>query len=78
MTDPLFGSIWGSQNTIHIRDDRNASSEDPRITVAIDEVAGVDLNLVQLSKLIATLKQAHDSMTARKEQAFLNRTLPLF
>lgn len=77
MTDPLYGSIWGSQGIIHIRDDCSASPEDPHINVELVG-AGVDLNLVQLSKLIATLKQAQDSMTARKEQAFMNRTLPLF
>lgn len=77
MTDPLYGSIWGSQGIIHIRDDCNASPEDPRINVELVG-AGADLNLVQLTKLIATLKQAQDSMTARKEQAFMNRTMPLF
>jgi hypothetical protein len=77
MTDPLFGSIWGSQGIIHIRDDRNASPEDPRINVELEGPVA-DLNLVQLSRLIATLKQAQDTMTARKEKALLNSTLPLF
>jgi hypothetical protein len=77
MTDPLFGSITGSQSTIHIRDDREASPEDPLVKLEL-AAPGVALNLAQLAKLIATLKQAQDSMIARKEQAFLNRTLPLF
>jgi hypothetical protein len=77
MTDPLFGSICGSQSTIHVRDDRRASPEDPRVYLEMSD-RNVGLNLIQLTKLITTLKQAQDSMVARKEQAVCNRTLPLF
>jgi hypothetical protein len=77
MTDPLFGSITDSQSTIHIRDDREALPEDPRVRLEMNDPS-VGLNLMQLAKLIVTLKQAQDSMIARKEQAFSNRTLPLF
>jgi len=77
MTDPLFGSIWTSQATINVRDDRNAQPEDPKVLV---DVGGTEteLNLAQLAKLMGTLRQAHETLTFRKEQATLNRTRPLF
>jgi hypothetical protein len=77
MTDPLFGSIWGSQGTITIRDDRTASADDPGITVEIGSQI-VDMNLAQMAQLMSTLRQAQEMLTARKAQAIHNKTIPLF
>jgi hypothetical protein len=77
MTDPLFGSIWGSQGTIHIRDDRTAPADDPGITVEVG-MGVVDMNLAQMAQLMTTLRQAQEVLMARKAQAIHNKTLSLF
>lgn len=77
MTDPLFGSIWGSQGTISIRDDRTAPAEDPGIILELGSEV-VDMNLVQIAQLMSTLRQAQELLTARKAQAIHNKTIPLF
>lgn len=77
MTDPFFGSIYGSQSTLNIRDNREAPPEEPQVYLEMADPS-IGLNLGQLTKLIATLRQAQDSMIARKERALCNRTLPLF
>lgn len=77
MTDPLFGSIWGSQGTITVRDDRTAAADDPGVSVEVNNEI-VDINLTQLAQLIATLRQAQEQLTARKAQAIHNKTIPLF
>lgn len=77
MTDPLFGSIWGSQGIIHIRDDREAPADDPGITIEAG-MGVVDMNLAQMAQLMTTLRQAQEVLMARKAQAIHNKTLSLF
>lgn len=77
MMDPLFGSIWGSQGTIHVRDDRTAPADDPGITVEVGNQV-VDMNLTQMAQLMTTLRQAQEMLSARKAQALHNKTIPLF
>jgi hypothetical protein len=77
MLDPLFGSIWGPHSTIHIRDDRRASPEEPGILVDVGS-GNAELNLAQLASLITTLRQAQMVLIERKDHALRNRTLPLF
>lgn len=77
MNDALFGLAYGATGTVAISDDLSASAQDPRVQVTVDG-ASTSLDMAQLWRLIATLRTAQELLTARREQALCDKTLPLF
>lgn len=76
MTDPLIGSIHNATGTLKVLDAPSSSADDPRVQLSLAN-SSMQLSAADIQKAMFILKQAHDLLTERKGNAFLEKNFNL-
>ena len=76
MTDPLIGSINNPSGTFKVLDLPTSKADDPRVQLSLANQT-MQLSAAEIQKALFILKQAHDLLTERKGNAFLDKNFDL-